>query len=152
MQKQNTPPWAKIPAGVLWVIAISCLGCQTNLTVKRVVSADTVILSDGTRVRYAGVVGPEPGSEFAEFARQQNAYLVENKVVRLVTEPALSTSETTVAYLYTPILVENREKYLFVNAELLRFGLVKAVPVPDDCRERKLWESLWAIADQEEMP
>jgi endonuclease YncB( thermonuclease family) len=56
-----------------------------------------------------------------------------------------------VAYVYTPVQVEEKVRYLFVNAELARFGLARVHPI-HGCRHKDLWQSLWDLQEQEAKP
>src|SRR5712691_3336746 len=52
-------------------------------TVAAVIDGDTIMLTDGTRVRYLGVNTPEHGQPFYEEAKRYNERLVLHKEVRL---------------------------------------------------------------------
>ncbi len=137
----------------LWLIALVCTGCRTAaLTVTEVVSVDTVVLSDGTTIRYAGLEGPPQESPWFEVCREANAYLVLNKKVELVVESGPSQGIGTHAYVYTPVVVDKKEKYLFVNAELAKFGLARVLPVPGSCQHKEHWQGLWNLQDQVAKP
>jgi endonuclease YncB( thermonuclease family) len=130
------------------------MGCQTSLPlVVQVLSVDTIVLQNGRKVRLAGVEGTKEGTAHFEFCRQANAYLVENKSVKFIEEKELSQRDMMVAYLYTPVIVSGKEqKYLFVNAELVRFGFAKAKPISEKCRYRDLWKNLLDLQEQEAKP
>ncbi|MBI4739756.1 MAG: hypothetical protein HY808_15755 [Nitrospirae bacterium] len=133
-------------------LLIVCLGCQiTPQTVSQVLSADMVVLADGTKVRYAGSESPLDGPWFA-FSRDANAYLVQDKTVVCIVEPNLAQDEVVVAYLYTPILVDQETKYLFVNAELIKFGFAKALPPPKNLKHPELWQNLWDLQEEQAKP
>jgi endonuclease YncB( thermonuclease family) len=114
-----------------------------------VVSVNTIVLASGQKVRYAGLESLAAESPWFEFCRQANAYLVQSKKVLLLKEPSLSEEGTVVAYVYTPIIFAQQTKYLFVNAELVRFGFAKALPVPQTLFHKHLWQSLWDLQEQE---
>ena len=124
-------------------------GCRSALTVTRVLSADTIVLSDGSQVRYAGLTSPASTSPWHQFCREANAYLVQDKPVKITVEPAISKPDHLVGYVYTPVIVGKQTKYLFVNAELIRYGFALARPVPEQCRHPKLWRSLWQLQETE---
>ncbi|MGH7961137.1 MAG: thermonuclease family protein [Candidatus Binatia bacterium] len=54
-------------------------------TVSAVLDGDTIVLTDGTRVRYLGINTPERGQPFYEEAKRYNERLVFGKEVRLET-------------------------------------------------------------------
>lgn len=117
--------------------------------VREVVSVNTIVLADGNKVRYAGLESLAAESPGFEFCRQANAYLVQSKEVWLIKEPSLTQDGTIVAYVYTPIIVEQQTKYLFVNAELVRFGFASVSPMPPKLKHKHLWQSLWDLQEQE---
>ena len=57
--------------------------------VKRVIDGDTIVLADGSRLRYIGIDTPELGHEdievklLAQQAKEFNEQLIDNKEVRL---------------------------------------------------------------------
>lgn len=55
------------------------------VTVAAVIDGDTVVLEDGTKVRYLGVNTPERGQSFYQEAKQYNERLVLGKIVRVET-------------------------------------------------------------------
>ena len=103
------------------------LGCKSSpLTVSQVISADTVVLSDGRKIHYAGLEAPEKNSPMFDFCRDANTYLVQDKPVQLtleqnpgnpseVAKDANVSNETVFAYIYTPIRVGEETKFLFVH-------------------------------------
>ena len=126
--------------------------CQTKpLKVTDVVSADTIVLNDGRTIRYAGLEAPEQDHPWSKFCRDANRYLVQNKTVTIVEEATLQ-DDVVLAYVYTPILTKKETQYLFVNAEMVRFGFSKALPVAPNCRHPELWKSLWQLQQQEAKP
>lgn len=129
------------------VAVLMVFGCRQNPMVAEVVSADTVVLDDGTEVRYAGVEAVGADDPWFEASRIANAYLVNRKAVILVAEPA--AEKKSAYYVYTPIFVEGEKRFLFVNAELVRHGFVRALPVDGSCGRRDLWESLWLLQEKE---
>lgn len=116
---------------------VTCLGlllalmffCKVTVTpasqwryVRWVDDGDTVVLSDGTRVRYIGINAPEiahedrPAERFGTEARAFNRKLVYQKKVRLELDRERQDQYGRVlAYVYL-------EDGTFVNAELLRGG------------------------------
>ncbi len=135
-----------------WILAI-CIGCRISVpTVAEVVSADTIILSDGSKLRYAGLEVPASDNPWFAFARDANVYLVQEKTVQVIVEPNLAQSGITVGYVYTPVLIDKEVKYLFVNAEMARFGFAKVLPIPEKCQYKELWQSLWKLQEEEAKP
>lgn len=51
--------------------------------VKRVVDGDTVVLENGSIVRYVGITAPETGEDFEKESTEENRKLVEGKNVTL---------------------------------------------------------------------
>ncbi len=49
--------------------------------VERIVDGDTVVLHNGTIVRYVGITSPETGEPFEKEATEANRKLVEGKIV-----------------------------------------------------------------------
>jgi micrococcal nuclease len=85
-------------------------------TVTSVIDGDTVVLNNGTQVRYLGVNTPERGQPFYEEARQFNARLVSGKEVRLETGPVKrDVYGRLLAYVYVGDVL--------VNARLIAEGL-----------------------------
>ena len=142
----------------IWILAIVFLvGCRSSLPrVTQVVSGDTVILDDGRKICYAGVAAPEKSSpemgHWFEFCKGKNAYLVQNKSVKLVFEDGKGKDGATPAYVYSPVIVDKKTLYLFVNAEMVRFGYAKALPVPKQCLHKDLWQAIWNLQETEAKP
>jgi endonuclease YncB( thermonuclease family) len=105
------------------VVACTPSGGADWSTVRHVNDGDTVLLTDGRRVRYIGIDTPEIDHErrraepFGYAAREANRKLVGTRNIRLVTdrEPR-DRYGRLLAYVYLP---DGR----MVNAELLRMGL-----------------------------
>ena len=51
--------------------------------VKRVVDGDTIVLENGSVVRYVGITAPENNEPFEKEATEENKKLVEGKIVSL---------------------------------------------------------------------
>jgi micrococcal nuclease len=124
-------------------------------TVKRVVDGDTVILTDGQKVRLIGIDTPESrrngklardmektrqdadtiialGKRSAQFTRS----LTEGKRVRLEYDvEKRDRYGRTLAYLYT-------EDGMFVNAEILREGYAMVLTVPPNVKHKDLFVKL----------
>lgn len=108
-----------------------------TLSVERAVDGDTVVMSDGTRVRYIGVDTPElhhprkPVEAYAKEAWEFNRSLVEGKPVRL--EYDLDKHDRyhrLLAYVYL-------EDGTFVNAELVKQGYAHVYTKPPNVRHAK---------------
>ena len=135
------------------VASLALFGCKSSpLTVTEVISGNTIVLSNGTKVQYAGLELQRKDHPSFTACRQANAYLVLNKTVHLVEEPLLSFEDVVVAYVYTPLIIKEETKYLFVNGELVRFGYAKVMPVEDKCQKQELWQSLLNFQEQEAKP
>jgi micrococcal nuclease len=98
---------------------------DTAVVVERVIDGDTIVLTDGRRVRYIGIDSPEmdAASErsraLAARAHEFNIDLVEGKTVRLESDvERIDRYGRTLAYVY----VEDQ----FINLELVRAGLARA--------------------------
>ena len=115
--------------------------------VTKILSADTVILNDGTKVRYAGVVSPEPNDPWFAACKAANEFLVLNHKVSLVKEPQSENGVVT-AYVYTPIEDSNQTKQLFVNAEMLKFGYAKCTKNGSGFEKKELWQSLKQMEEE----
>lgn len=134
------------------IFTILCVGCTLSYPrVKEAISADTIILENGQRVHYAALECPEENTLLWEYARQANAYLVENKTIEFLAEQSISDG-TLEAYIYSPIFVDKQKKYLFVNAEMVRFGFARVKPVSENARQKALWENLYKLQEQEARP
>lgn len=125
----NERPFGKITA-VLWltvILACTPTGGADWATVKRITDGDTVLLSDGRRVRYIGIDTPEIDHEqgraevFGHEARLANRRLVADRKIRLeVDSESQDRYGRLLAYVYLP-------DGTMVNAELLRLGLARVL-------------------------
>lgn len=142
----------KRTAALLLCILLSILACNLEGTptpvpppgdaetfrVKKVVDGDTIVLEDGTKVRYIGLNTPERGRPFYEEATDANRKLVENKGVRLEFDVVeIDRYGRTLAYVF--------EGEIFVNLELLRQGYANVFTVPPDVK----YEELFREAERE---
>jgi len=85
-------------------------------TVAAVIDGDTIMLTDGTRVRYLGVNTPEHGQPFYEEAKRYNEQLVLHKEVRLAeNKPERDAFGRVLACVYAGDVL--------VNARLIAEGL-----------------------------
>ena len=85
-----------------------------TVTVKTVLDGDSIVLTDGTKVRYFGINTPERGQPFSEQAKQFNEKLVHGKQVEIV--PAKKKRDG-----YGRVLV-----YVFVDGNLVNARLIQA--------------------------
>lgn len=147
---------------ILTLIGLLLIACGRPTTVRppadgstvkviHVVDGDTVVLSDGRRVRYIGLNTPEQGQPFYQEATEANRRLVEGKEAWLALD--VQTRDQygrTLAYLWVG--------EQFVNLELLRQGYANAYTAPPNVRysdlflaaeaeARKAGIGLWAPAD-----
>ncbi len=110
--------------------------------VKRVLDGDTVVLSDGERVRYIGVDTPEvyhsqrpnrPEQWYAREAKAFNSRLVEGKPVKLEFDVERRDKyKRLLAYVYL-------EDGTFVNAELVRQGYARILTIPPNVKYADLF-------------
>ncbi|MGD8963638.1 MAG: thermonuclease family protein, partial [Desulfobacterales bacterium] len=109
---------------VCWLIFLLGTACSadTHYRVKWVADGDTIVLTDGSKVRYIGINAPELpredhiGEPYADEAKRFNARLVTNKNVRLEfdIEPN-DRFQRRLAYVFL-------KDGTFVNAEMLSQG------------------------------
>ena len=120
----------------------SCQPSADSARVIEVTDGDTIMIAGGQYVRYIGIDAPElyPVPEaFGMEAWLANRTLVEGETVRLERD----TSDTDrygrhLRYVYVGDV--------FVNAELVRLGLARAVAYPPDTRHQEYLEELEAKA------
>ncbi len=92
--------------------------------VKRVIDGDTIILTSGEKVRYAGIDAPEMDEPFYKEARERNKTLVEGREVslRICTEQPRDRHGRVLAWVYVD--------GVSVNEVLLREGLARVFTLP----------------------
>ena len=114
-------PIAFIILIILILIPISCSHSTNAILVQRVVDGDTILLSNGERVRYLDIDTPEtvhpnkPIECFGPQAHQRNKELVENKYITLKQS---NTDKDIYGRLLRYVYVEG----VFVNAVLVSEG------------------------------
>jgi endonuclease YncB( thermonuclease family) len=97
-----------------------------SVRVTGVIDGDTIVLSDGQRVRYLGIDAPEMGKDgpadfLAQESTQFNRRLVLKKEVRLVYgEEKRDRYDRLLAYVFL-------DNGVFVNGELVKQGLAKVL-------------------------
>ena len=105
----------------LWSISKPALSAE-SVRVAGVIDGDTIVLSDGQRVRYLGIDAPEregkgPADFLAQESYQFNRRLVLKKEVRLVYgQERRDRYDRLLAYVFL-------DNGLFVNGELVKQGL-----------------------------
>jgi micrococcal nuclease len=114
---------------------LSDLGNQPNLsesssktyTVKTIVDGDTIILSDGRKVRYIGINTPERDQFFYAEATDFNRRLVDGEEIRLEFDSVQEDEfGRTLAYVFVGDI--------FVNLEMIRAGWALFYDDPDNNR------------------
>jgi micrococcal nuclease len=116
-------------------------GCQPSADSAKVIEVtdgDTIIIAGGHYVRYIGIDAPELYPEPEAYGREAwlaNRTLIEGRTVHLERD----TSDTDrygrqLRYVYVDDV--------FVNAELVRLGLARAVAYPPDTRYQEYLEEL----------
>jgi endonuclease YncB( thermonuclease family) len=126
------------------------LACQQPLIVKRIITSDTLELSNGDKIRYACLKCPEKDHPLYQEAVLANRYLLQDKKVKLEMESPLpgDKDDTQRVYVYTPVKVGKENKYLFVNAELVLFGIAQVVTPSGQVKRKDLLESLQQVEDR----
>ena len=88
--------------------------------VERIVDGDTVVLADGTILRYVGVTAPETSEPFEEEATEANQKLVQGKQIKIEYDSYTSDRYNRIlAY----AIVDGKN----VSIELAKKGLAKVV-------------------------
>ncbi len=132
---------------VIVLLLLSLGGCQSppdTARVTQVIDGDTIVIANGSRVRYIGIDTPEVYPKLESFgseAWQANRELVEGKVVRL--ERDVSDTDR-----YGRLLRYVYVDGTFVNAELVRRGLARARAYPPDTRYQDHLQELETEARQ----
>jgi len=89
--------------------------------VERIVDGDTIVLHNGTIVRYVGITSPETGEPFEKEATEANRKLVEGKTVKLEYDNYKADKFGRIlAYLITP---DGKN----VSLEMARLGMASVV-------------------------
>lgn len=113
-----------------------------QIRVERVIDGDTVLLSNGKRVRYIGIDTPEKSAPFYEQAKKLNRELVEGKNVVLEFDvETLDKYGRLLAYVYAD--------KIFVNAELLKKGVALVYTYPPNVKYASYFVELQKKARQE---
>lgn len=136
-----TRAYWKFAMPILLVVLAAIFSSSTasaNHKVVRVYDGDTVLLENGTRMRYLGIDTPEVDHEggrsdvMAEEARDVNRKLVEGKRVTLeYDQEKVDSHGRRLAYLFLP----NGE---MVNAILVRRGLAQVMSIRPNLKYRDM--------------
>ncbi len=102
-------------------------GTSGGIRVKEVVDGDTIILSDGSRLRLIGINTPEHGMYFFEEAREVLEAIVLDREV--VLEKDISDTDK-----YGRLLRYVYSGDLFVNLEMVKRGFANAYTFPPDVK------------------
>jgi micrococcal nuclease len=99
------------------ILSFSFLTCNaSSIIVTHVVDGDTVVVNDGTRIRYIGINSPEKGQKYYSQAKELNRQLVVGKTIYLeYDESQFDSFGRTLAYVFT--------KEGFVNELIVKNGL-----------------------------
>ncbi len=115
------------------------IGSSREAVVRRVVDGDTVVLTNGERIRYIGMDTPElhhpskPVQWYAREAMEFNRKLVEGRAVRLEFDVERHDKYgRTLAYVYL-------SDGTFVNAELVRQGYAHLLTIPPNVKYAELF-------------
>ncbi len=101
--------------------------------VKYVIDGDTVILTNGEKVRYVGIDTPERGQCWYRQAKEFNRKLVSGKKVRLERDKSnRDRYQRLLRYVY--VQNSSDEKEIFVNLELVKAGLARAKEYKPDTK------------------
>jgi micrococcal nuclease len=113
-----------------------------------VIDGDTIVLNDGTKVRYLGVNTPERGQPFYEEAKRLNAQLVRGEEVRLEKKGKGSDGYGRVlAYVYVGDVLVNARLiaeglgYLFVIGSLDRYDEWLRLQKNAQEQDKGMWRS-----------
>ncbi len=122
---------------LLFVLCLFLIACQKERVssyVRWVVDGDTIVLKDGTKVRYASINAPEiphgkePGEPFGKEALQENIRLVKGKKVVLeIAEEPRDRFGRLLAYVFLP-------DGTFVQEVLVARGLAFACYMPPNVK------------------
>lgn len=92
--------------------------------VKRVIDGDTVVLADGTIIRYVGINAPDKGENYYEEAKETNRKMVEGKKIKLEYDAYTSDAFGRVlAYVW----IGDKN----MSVEMVRLGLAKVEIMQD---------------------
>ena len=138
---QNSCVMYRLPTLVALIFLLvplyPCQAKEQEYLVTKVIDGDTILLENGSVVRFLGVSAPHlhrkkvEGDFFARETVRENKSLVLLKKVRLEFDVEKKDSEgRLLAYVFV--------KGLFVNGELIRLGYARAAVSPPNVRYRDL--------------
>jgi len=133
-----------LPAVILCLLLFlsGCSAPPDTALVIEVIDGDTIVIEGGYRVRYIGIDAPEIHPDVEAFgieAWQANRKLVEGKEVRLEKDVSDTDKyDRLLRYVY----LEN----VFINAELVKEGLARAIAYPPDTKHQDYLEQMEAEA------
>ena len=108
----------------------------------KVIDGDTIVLENGTRIRYIGINTPERGKPFYKEATEANRELVEGKKVRLEYGFQNDPYKRTLAYVYL-------DDGTFVNAWLVENGFARVSTYPPNVKYQDKFTELKRQAKEE---
>ncbi len=118
-----------------WELECSKKDAPPEFRVTRVIDGDTIVLSNGERVRYIGVDTPERDEPFYLIARKFNRDLVEGRQIRIELDiQERDRYGRLLGYVYVDTL--------FVNATLVRDGMAVVATYPPNVKYVSLFTSL----------
>ncbi len=107
-------------------------------TVREVIDGDTIVLSDGRKVRYLGINAPEHGQPYAREARNFNRRLVNGLPVHLEFDQIQEDRyHRLLAYVYTKrcgVRSAGCEEQTMVNEQLVTEGWAHVFSIPPNIR------------------
>ncbi len=113
--------------------------------VKYIIDGDTIILTNGEKVRYVGMDTPERGQCWYRQAKEFNRKLVGGKKVRLERDKSnRDRYQRLLRYVYVQNSPE--EKEIFVNLELVKAGLARAKEYKPDTKYASILEQAESYA------
>ncbi|MDD4028368.1 MAG: thermonuclease family protein [Caldisericia bacterium] len=117
---------------VILFLSFSLFSCATSSRyVTDVVDGDTIVVNDGTRIRYIGINTPEKGQRYYSEAKERNRQLVQGKTIYLeFDESQFDSFGRTLAYVYT--------EEGFVNELIVKSGLAMEFYRSPNGKYRKL--------------
>lgn len=131
-------------------VSLSLSGCAAPPVVTEVPSGDELVLSDGRRVKYAGVAAPRPGEPLFEESRAANQSLVQDRQIEILEaarQPEDPPSDLA-AFVYAPVQEGEKKRFLWVQGELALFGFVRVVPAPPGASHAELHQNLETLEGQ----
>lgn len=122
-------------ASILIPSLSSCQWPDDLVRVTQVIDGDTIVIRDGSHIRYIGIDAPERGEPYYLEALQLNKRLVSGKLVRL--EIDVSDKDK-----YGRLLRYVYVRDMLVNAEIVRSGYAWAHAYPPDIKFQAYIQSM----------